>query len=431
MAKWVALFLAGLIIAGLAYYYSNTESITVIKRVNPAESIARNPFSASQAWLKQRGQPTRHILSAASLFPLPDTSTTLVIDSQRSQLSDQQREALLEWVSRGGHLVLEAGNASDDENGGNHQDNDPLLFDLGIHILPRDNHSSDDEDLLYDVIDALPVFVDGLLEACLRTDNEEIAERCLRFACEAPNYPAPIRVRETLHDGEQRWRQLGINEPVELWHDSFDYGDDYVPDERWPTTVKTYVDSDEASQLIQLSLRDGIVTVQSAFTLWHNDQLHLFDNAWLLATLTGTEPVWFVRSTDMPPLAQWLWQRAPELISGLFFAFLLWLWSRIRRQGPIITLANTEHHDYLHHLKARGYFQWRTKQYIPLLKDLRKQARRFLALLHPEEKKARQLAAARLNITEQDIQDALHNTPASRDAFVRYVSTLQALRTLL
>ena len=56
--------LAALLLAMVSGYYALTEPVTYMKRVAPDSSITRNPYSAAQQWLAQRGQPSKRILSA-------------------------------------------------------------------------------------------------------------------------------------------------------------------------------------------------------------------------------------------------------------------------------------------------------------------------------------------------------------------------------
>ncbi|MGB1466162.1 MAG: DUF4350 domain-containing protein, partial [Alcanivorax nanhaiticus] len=108
LRKWFPALLALLVLVLSAAYYALTEEITTIARVAPDSSVQRDPFHAAQAWMAQREQPTRRILSAAALFPLPDTDTTLVFDKQRGLMTEDQVNQLLNWVMEGGDLIVAA-----------------------------------------------------------------------------------------------------------------------------------------------------------------------------------------------------------------------------------------------------------------------------------------------------------------------------------
>ncbi len=108
LRRWLPALLAAVILALTASYYALTEPVTTVHRVAPDVSVQRDPFHAAQRWLARRDQPTRRILSAAALFPLPDTDTTLIFDKQRGLMSDEQVNTLINWVMAGGDLIVAA-----------------------------------------------------------------------------------------------------------------------------------------------------------------------------------------------------------------------------------------------------------------------------------------------------------------------------------
>ena len=192
--------------------------------------------------------------------------------------------------------------------------------------------------------------------------------------------------------------------------------------------VTAYADNDYGSQLVQLGLGSGQISVLTDLSLWSNERLLYFDHAWLLAWLTADEPVWFVRSVAMPPLAQWLWLKAPALGVALLVLLGLWLWYRIPRQGPRQEAREESSRDYLQHLHASGYFQWRTNQQAALVDVLRKQAEQHLVRFHHQRDKALALAAKTLSVPAKELEAALQMQPETRDQFTQQVSLLQSLK---
>ena len=422
-----------LVVALIIAYYALTEPVTVIQRTAPDSAIQRNPYSAAQAWLAQRGQPSQRVLSAAALFPLPEEDTTLIIDKQRGLLSHSQVRALLHWVEAGGELIVEARMLprsldEDTATDADWQDNDDLLYSLGITVWEGEETVDEEElDPFFELLDALPAFAGNPLQYCLLTDNEELRATCEALACEAPPQPEPL----LLHAGDdQPSRRIQLHSQHVLWHDSWNEDDSpqaFLPE--WPVEVTAYADNEYGSQLVQLSLGDGQVTVLTDLGLWDNQNLLYFDHAWLLAWLTGNQPVWFVRSVAMPPLMQWLWLRAPELGTALLLLVGRWLWSRIPRRGPIQPVAEDHNRDYLQHLHASGYFQWRTEQQDTLLTALRQQALARLNRYHHQRQQALERAASHLKVTVAQLDHALTQPPANRDQLAQQVALLQALRS--
>ena len=434
LRKWLPAVLALLVLGLTTAYYALTEPVTTVYRVSPDASVQRDPFHAAQAWLSQRQQPTRRILSAAALFPLPDTNTTLVFDKQRGLMTDDQVETLINWVMAGGDLIVaarELPGSRDEETATDKQwrDNDPLLYPLGItvwEIADDEEFQVLEEDPLIALLAMMPAFAGDPLQYCMSSDNEELRASCESLFCDAPEQPDTL----VLHaDGGALPRHIQLYSDHVLWHDSWDEEDDIEAHREWNTEVIGYADNDYGSQLIQLSLGDGQITVLTDLSLWDNDHLLYFDHAWLLAWLGGDDAVWFIRSVAMPPLLQWLWLRAPQLILALLVLLALWLWLRIPRQGPLQPRQDDEHRDYLQHLHASGYFQWRTEQQASLLAALRQQASARLRGYHNNDEKALTLAARELNCPSGDLYSALNDTPQSRDQLIEQVRLLQALRS--
>ena len=209
---------------------------------------------------------------------------------------------------------------------------------------------------------------------------------------------------------------------------SWDDEEGETPHLEWPVEVTAYADNDYGSQLVQLGLGSGQISVLTDLSLWSNERLLYFDHAWLLAWLTADEPVWFVRSVAMPPLAQWLWLKAPALGVALLVLLGLWLWYRIPRQGPRQEAREESSRDYLQHLHASGYFQWRTNQQAALVDVLRKQAEQHLVRFHHQRDKALALAAKTLSVPAKELEAALQMQPETRDQFTQQVSLLQSLK---
>ena len=433
LRKWFPALLALLIVVLSGAYYALTEEVTTISRVAPDSSVRRDPFHAAQAWMAQREQPTRRILSAAALFPLPDTDTTLVFDKQRGLMTEDQVNQLLNWVMEGGDLIVAARalpESRDEDSATDEQwrDNDPLLYPLGITVwdIEEGEFQELEEDPLVALLAMMPAFAGDPLQYCVTSDNEELRANCESLVCDAPEQPDTLE----LHTDEDTFpRHIQLYSDHVLWHDSWDEEEGFEPHREWPAEVTAYADNDHGSQLLQLSLGEGQITVLTDLSLWDNDHLLYFDHAWLLVWLTGDDAVWFIRSVAMPPLLQWLWQRAPELFLSLLILLALWLWLRIPRQGPLQPPDEDEQRDYLQHLHASGYFQWRTVQQDSLLSALRQQAKARLRGYHTNDDKALALAARDLNCPTSELHSALNDTPQTRDQLIHQVRLLQALRS--
>ncbi|HBC18288.1 MAG TPA: hypothetical protein DC022_05915 [Alcanivorax sp.] len=92
-------------------------------------------------------------------------------------------------------------------------------------------------------------------------------------------------------------------------------------------------------------------------------------------------------------------------------------------------MAEDHNRDYLQHLHASGYFQWRTEQQDTLLTALRQQALARLNRYHHQRQQALERAASHLKVTVAQLNHALTQPPANRDQLAQQVALLQALRS--
>lgn len=424
MRRISPLWLLALIPVALLAVYEPYEYVT---QGSPPLSVQNNPFAAAERLLARWGHDSRHVLSSGALYPLPSRDTLLVLTRERSGISGERVDALLEWVRSGGHLVVTAAQAArtqGQDKAGHWQKRDPLLFALGVTSRETGAPQPGAEalDLVKPYLNAEDMF------ATLCTNpTSEMRERCIGFFCQRQEPLVTSRLRTS--DG---LRRLALPAGLALRHTSLGQTDAPAPDEAEPVRLIHRADNDWGAQLAALRLGEGRVTVLSGLKLWHNSNLHLLDHAWLLADLARPAgPVWFIRNMDMPPLGRWLWQQAWPLVLGLTLVLALFLWRRMPRVGPILASPTAPEPDFMDHLSAAGRFLWRTNQVAELLQPLRDDIRHRLAShAVPRGERYRYLARW-TELDEARVQRAMSEDPETRDALVETVSTLQRIRSRL
>lgn len=422
--RFSPLWLLALIPLALLAVYKPYEYVTA---GSPPLSVEQNPFAAAERLLEQWGHDSRHVLSSGVLYPLPSRDTLLVLTRERSGISGERVDALLDWVRSGGHLVATAAKPArtgERDKAPNWQQRDPLLFALGL--TSRETRAPQPGAEPLDFVDSY-LNAQHMFETLCINSTDEMRERCIGFFCQRQEPLVTSRLRTS--DG---LRRLALPGGLALRHTSLGQTDAPAPDEAEPVRLIHRADNDWGAQLAALRLGEGKVTVLSGLKLWYNSNLHLLDHAWLLADLVrDAGPVWFIRNMDMPPLGRWLWQQAWPLIVGLTLVLALFLWRRMPRIGPILASPAKREPDFLDHLSASGRFLWRTDQPEALLQPLRDDIRRRLAN-HAVPRGERYQYLARLaDLDEARVQRAMSDNPETRDALVETVSTLQRIRSRL
>jgi hypothetical protein len=128
MRRELIVVAAALLVCGLGaiWFLSNFDRVSYQEWTGMSGAALRNPFLAAQRLAARMGLPAAEIRSAAQFGTLP-VRGTLVLPALREALGGAERARLLDWVSRGGHLFIEAEPRHTP---------DPLLDALGVARAP-------------------------------------------------------------------------------------------------------------------------------------------------------------------------------------------------------------------------------------------------------------------------------------------------------
>jgi hypothetical protein len=432
-------------------------------------------WAAASAFLAERDIDARSVHGTAQLFPLPDTTTLLVIEANRTRLTSGQIEQLHEWVRDGGRLVIAArplyyhvsdadcdededcadvdvdDNIAQDEDAEEREpeenfaiigydasdleDNDPLLYSFGVSAwhVPRE-----------DVYPPLEPFrrlsqfeqtsQQQRMRSCLAPTGEE-RDQCAFLLCGDANATPTYSLG--IYDDIPR--QFAFDPEDKLMHRD-QYADDMAEDEEEPelpltdTRINTWADNPFGDQLLLLDYGDGDIVVMTDLDIWNNASLAYLDHAWLLdAVADGAGAVWWVHSIDMPPLLAWLWQRTWPLLTSLVILLAAFLWLRMPRRGVLLQADVIQRRDFLHHLHASAFFIWRNGGADDLLAALRKQVQRRLARHTDAGTLAARadVAATVTGLPAHQVAHALSGSARSEQEFTDLVDLLQTLRSRL
>lgn len=117
----IAAVLAALGAAGI-WFISSHDRVPVRVWTGYTGEALRNPFLAMERMVKQLGGDARELRNVGQLGELP-AGGVVVLPARRDNVAETDRRRLLDWVSRGGRLVVEAEPFGVD---------DPLLASLGV-----------------------------------------------------------------------------------------------------------------------------------------------------------------------------------------------------------------------------------------------------------------------------------------------------------
>lgn len=375
--KLFALLLpVGLLFAYLAQHVEIREVAAPIPLKGEA---ARNSLYAAELFLQKMGFHTESHLIRQLDHSLPPTSAAIVIDDDHDAIGEATRTALLQWVEKGGKLLLRP-NLSD-LNAQTGLFDDKLLNRLGINA--RHQRTTGDS-----------------------AGNSEI--------------------RISRPDGDQ-YLEVYFDDHLALEGDR--PGDTLMLD-------------NNGVHLIQRSLGQGTITILSDLDFIENTRIGDFNHAgllWQLLNWDGVPPsrIWLIHTEEFPSLPLLLWRNAQPvvLIAGLWLA--LFLLTAGHRFGPLKTPRERPLRSLKAHIEASGRWYWRHGQQARLLESNRQMVVRKMNQLHPqwtnlsEEQRFQQLAelvhwpVSRIKYLFQS------GAPKEREAFTQLIAELETLRTSL
>jgi len=120
--RWLLIGVAALVALGALWFFSEFERVPD-KTWIPVSGEARlRPFLAAERFAERMGMGAKELHSVPELAGLP-AQGVLILPAPRDSLEPRRAAALLAWVERGGHLIVEAEPAAR---------KDPLLDLLGL-----------------------------------------------------------------------------------------------------------------------------------------------------------------------------------------------------------------------------------------------------------------------------------------------------------
>lgn len=374
------------IAAGLAagiWFFTHFERVAEEREVGYRGEARFNQMLAARRFLQSDGTAARTV---QGIDELPPAQGTLIIPTNRYEMSTAQAQALLRWVEQGGHAVVSpaarfgSGSPSGPDAAGKENSaaaGDPLLAQLGVAVVhPRLNADA-----------VVPVDIDW-------PESKDFLQ---------VNMPPYQRLRLT-------------------------------------QAAALTLEDEHGIYLARYARGKGHVTVVASLQFLNNCGIGRYDHAaflWHLAHFHRSGPVWLVFKDTMPGLPLWLAEHAWQAMVSAAVLLAAWLWYAGMRFGPPLPIPALARRRLMEHIEASGRFLWRAGQAERLLKAVRQSLFRTLELRHPAwagvpsaELYRRLGAAARLPAAE--VQGALLYIHAGNEhEFTKVVSTLEHLRKSL
>lgn len=354
----------------------------------PSPEAQANEYLAAEMFLRQQHIKTRRADGLDMLNTLPASGQTLMLFAPRHNMTPRQSRQVLDWASRGGHLIFVAEELWNEEDG---RSGDLLLDALGVQQYSSDDASRSKEGEALDggEKDRYPNLTKIYLE------NEQ-----------APAY-AGFDPHYHLLDSENR--------------------------------AYAWANSHNATHMLQMEHGQGLITVLTDAWLWQNRSIASYDNAWLLWYLAQDSSVTLVYNTEHDNLFSLLPKHYPAALSALALLLSLLLWHVGMRHGPILPTAAPARRSLQEHLHASADFLLRHAGQKSLLSRLQQDILRRARQRHP--------GFERLAVAEQwhvlsrltrlpgsAISTAMRPHPSQRlsaSEFTRQVANLQTLRNAL
>ncbi|WLG38461.1 DUF4350 domain-containing protein [Pseudomonas rhodesiae] len=382
LLMWAGLLLVCLLAAAGFYAWSKATPYDEVIDRGPSPEAQANPYLAAEHFLRKQGLPVDHAFGLDRLADLPSEHHSLLLLTERSNMSPRQVEQLLDWTRSGGHLLVVAEALWDEETG---KSGDLLLDRLQIRQVLSDE----------------------------------------------PEEPAPARKKKT----PDLTRLYIDNETAPAY-----FGFDTAFNLTDPKHLAQFsANSARSSHLMQLDLGQGRVTVITDSDLWKTANIGKHDNAWLLWYLTQGTAVTLLANGDVDDLFSLLLRYFPQALVALTALIALALWHAGMRQGPIRAPAPKARRQLQEHLKASADFLLRRNGQRTLVQALQRDILRAARRRHPgfEHLDDAQQWQVLEHLTHQPshvISQALGPLPEKRLSsadFSRQVACLQTLRNAL
>jgi len=416
-----------------AGFFACFEQREVTSRAPASAEARRNNYLALGRLLERMGHGVSVAEDLSALDRLPEPPATVFFAHNRSTLGAERSQQLLDWVERGGHLVVvtytvwkppaSAGDEEEIESGRP----DAILdrFGLRQRVAPQEELAQDNA------------------EAIARSAVEGEGDAEASDAGEAtPPRAVPTSVDDVLQGRwlpgarESVWVTVEDgDEPLEVEFHSVFWWEDTSEVATWVVAGK------RGAHLVEVEHGDGVISAITSDEPLVNDTIGNVQNAefvvrWLRHGRDELAPVLIFTSTEWPTFWELLTEHGTPALIALAALIAAWLWRSLVRFGPVLPEPDLARRSWLEHLEAAGAFHWRHDRAQGLLAGLRDALRRELALHRPglarlPERERNAWLAKASGLPEAEVAHALDGTAVAVRLYVAAVRALARIRAVL
>ncbi|OMH39024.1 DUF4350 domain-containing protein [Motiliproteus sp. MSK22-1] len=415
------LALVFLVFSGLALW--NAEWKEIRYDAGPSKEAGSDPFFAIIRYLEQQDIDAD---TARSLAPMkaPDffqDKDAVVLLGGYGVLAERQLTDVLDWVRRGGHLILSPENA---RPGFAELKQDLLFEQLGV-ALELGWRSSDEEEDYSEYQESSQSDSESetsFSETEQRRDSHSDAAEFLESDTVAEEtVPSLIEELASFRD----IRRCDDRNPVQLA--LLDSQQDIELEFRTRVHLsllneqqayRKVVDSRGLPVILQFDQGRGKVTLLSDGGIWTNSRVACRDHAFFLEYLLGEQTkVFFLLNRKQASLSELLFFYLPELVTSLLLMLVFWLWRRGVRLGPADQHRQRFRRHFFEHLQSSARFRFRAGHHssllAPLRDDIRQRAiQRLDGFRADNQRQHYRLLAEHTGVPEGDIQIAMESKTA-------------------
>ncbi|MCF6193761.1 MAG: DUF4350 domain-containing protein [Kangiellaceae bacterium] len=421
---FIALIFLSIIGFGVYNFYQTHEYKEVTTHTGFRGEARKNPLYATRLFLKRMGINTETKESVQGLDGFPNTDTVLLIDTNRSTLSNKRTLELIDWVKSGGHIIAKT--TKDWKYSGSEKINDikksrkhspdPLQRYLGVRTGSRTYYVDPDEDVETLIDEFIGADVSGA-----EKENSDDIDKLDKISLEGVDKKLTLDLT--------RYRTILVDEDFE--------------------DVTEIIELDDNTFMIRQKVGDGLVTLIADMSFFENRAIEKADHAEILWNLihglhkpiTQPKAVWLIHNDEMPSLWDILWNKAWAFILSLLFLFAAWLLLSTHRFGPMIPKQAENRRSLNEHISSSGNFYWKHDKKAKLIESSRKALLHRLTRIHPgweQRTKEEQLMllAAQTEMKPDSIQQLLysdvHNPNFEQaETFTQLIKDLEKIRNTL
>jgi hypothetical protein len=383
------------------------------------DDAAENDFLAVELFLLEQGIPAETVTGMALLDDLPPTTDALLLSASRESLSDRRRAGLVDWVNRGGALMVVAHSVYDPEA---QASDDRLLDELGVFLLGPDDAGEEVDESQEETEEA---------EEAEAGSVEPPVELAPPVAEVLPEYLGKKSAPESLADllGRDSKRAICLTDSDRLTEVVTTDDRAILLELAGEGELAAYEDLLEAAylsstaQVLSLPVGKGEVTVVTSIDPFRNRRIHCHDHAFFLwYVMDGREKVWLLHDPDVQSLVELAVSELPlTTLGGLLLAVLFGSCYSLRF-GVVPTDDEAPRRELREYLEASVTFNFRKGGFAALLERLREDLVR-------DEPRDRAHWAERAGVGRDAAEQAIRGgVPSARREVLTRIRTMLRMR---